>query len=213
MQATTRGTHLDATSTTLAVGDELRRALGQELHDGLGQLLVGASLLTRSLLDDAPTELRSRVQRLATLLDDANRLTHSMASGWSPWLDREATPSQRIVELSRQISETFQVTCRAELGDALDGMDPEAGIQVFLIVREAVMNAVRHSGCSTLSIVLRREGARRKLAVRDDGHGPRVPEWSAGFGVRSMQARASALGGELQLRTPPHGGLEVCCEW
>jgi PAS domain S-box-containing protein len=86
--------------------------------------------------------------------------------------------------------------------------------QVYLTMREAVRNAVKHSGCSRLAITLEiREGELRGL-VEDDGEGfdPEAMEAatpSFGVGLWSMRERAEMLGGSLRVGSEPGTGTRV----
>src|SRR4029077_13538653 len=70
---------------------------------------------------------------------------------------------------------------------------------VFLIFKEALNNAVRHSSCKHVMIELRLDPALLSLVVSDDVCGLTSAGSSEGHGLVSMQRRAKSLGGELQL--------------
>src|SRR5215203_3479537 len=86
--------------------------------------------------------------------------------------------------------------------------------QVYLAMREAVRNAVRHSGCSCIGVTLSvRDGKLRGL-VEDDGEGfdpealaKAMPSW--GVGLRSMRERAEMLGGTVHVDSEPGAGTRV----
>ena len=87
-------------------------------------------------------------------------------------------------------------------------------LQVYLVMREALINAVRHSGCE--HAMMRLEIRDRELAgaVEDDGEGfdPQAPGkagLSGGVGLRSMRERAEMLGGTLRVAPRPEGGTTV----
>ena len=88
------------------------------------------------------------------------------------------------------------------------------GVQVYLVMREALTNAVRHSGCE--HVRMRLEIRERELAgaVEDDGGGfdPEAEgkaRPSGGVGLPSMRERAEMLGGSLRVVPGPEGGTTV----
>jgi len=88
------------------------------------------------------------------------------------------------------------------------------GVQVYLAMREAVRNAVRHSGCSRIGIMLRVRDGEVYGLVEDDGDGfnPEAvggdtPSW--GVGLRSMRERAEMLGGGLRVDSRSGAGTRV----
>src|SRR5439155_15048961 len=76
----------------------------------------------------------------------------------------------------------------------------------YLIFKECIHNAVRHSACSRVDVELRIEKGSLKLTVRDDGQDIRESEaWgNGGHGLASMRRRAVDLGAELEV-TSLHG--------
>ena len=77
------------------------------------------------------------------------------------------------------------------------------------IACEALTNVARHSGSRLAHLVLRRDGGRVHLLVRDPGRGFDTAASHPGFGLRSMQARARAVGGELRITSAPGAGSLV----
>jgi signal transduction histidine kinase len=88
------------------------------------------------------------------------------------------------------------------------------GMQAYLAMREAIRNAVKHSGCSRIGVWLTALDGELRGLVEDDGEGFDVeavaratPSW--GVGLRSMRERAEMLGGTLRLDSEPGEGTRV----
>ena len=86
--------------------------------------------------------------------------------------------------------------------------------QVYLTMREAVRNAVKHSGCKRIGIRLEVGEDEVVGIVEEDGEGfdPAAAEEAGpllGVGLRSMRERAQMLGGELRLDATPGKGARV----
>ena len=86
---------------------------------------------------------------------------------------------------------------------------PHVGNQVFLVLREAVRNAVNHSGCGRVTVRLEVTEGRVIGTVEDDGRGFETDGVRAGGGLRSMEERASLVGGTFRLRSGPDEGVKV----
>ena len=87
-----------------------------------------------------------------------------------------------------------------------------SGVEVaaYRVVQEAVTNVVRHAGATRAEVTV--EHRPRELVVRvdDDGSGRSgIDEPEEGHGIRGMRERATALGGRLDVRPSPLGGLRV----
>ena len=81
--------------------------------------------------------------------------------------------------------------------------------QIFLVLREAVRNAVSHSGCGSISVELDIGPDRIVGRVEDDGYGFDASAAFGGVGLRSMRERATLLDGDLGLSSEPGRGTRV----
>src|SRR5436190_673464 len=83
--------------------------------------------------------------------------------------------------------------------------------QVYLVFKEAVNNAARHSGCSRARVALARtpHPPRLQLTVEDDGIGFELDGPITGVGLGSLVTRARAMGGTLDLSSVEGGGTAV----
>jgi two-component system, NarL family, sensor histidine kinase UhpB len=90
----------------------------------------------------------------------------------------------------------------------LPSMGDEAELAIYRIAQEALTNAVRHSGATTVSLRLQSNEIELVLQVVDDGDA--LPEAGAdGPGLRGMRERALLIGGLLNVGANPGRGLRV----
>jgi signal transduction histidine kinase len=80
---------------------------------------------------------------------------------------------------------------------------------LFLIFKEAVNNAARHSRCTHVAIDLRAEGSWLELRVIDDGAGFDSTAGSEGQGLASVSRRADKMGGTIEIESHPGQGTAV----
>jgi signal transduction histidine kinase len=89
---------------------------------------------------------------------------------------------------------------------------PAATQQAMLrVVREAIINAIRHGGAQNITVELSRDPELR-LVIADDGSGfdrDAVAKSRGRLGLRSMEARIAAVGGELVVESRPGSGTRV----
>jgi signal transduction histidine kinase len=80
-------------------------------------------------------------------------------------------------------------------------IQPDVALCAFRIVQEGLRNARKHSGATKATVELTRVGDNLRVSVSDEGTGFDVDELSAreGLGLRSMEERASFLGGRFEL--------------
>jgi signal transduction histidine kinase len=200
----------------LEIGDEERRRVGHDLHDGLGQHLTGISLLAEAIsqqLKSGHAPNPANVERITQLVNDAVRITRDMAKTLSPMtLERDG-----ILAAIEELSETTFALAGIECTCTFDGedlpLDRTRALHLFRIVQEAVSNAVRHGRARHVSIELRRTRNSVEVVVTDDGRGlSRKTSENPGLGLKIMEYRSRMLGASLTVeRASAAGGTVMTC--
>ena len=192
----------------LSVGDDVRRTIERDLHDGAQQRLVAlrASLALES------EGLRGERERLAALLDKLGRDVEdtiddvrSIARGIYPALlaDAGLEAALRGAALGAPLHTTVH-------SDGIGRYDAEIETAVYFTCVEALQNAAKHAhGATRVSMTLRDDG-RLRFEVRDDGAGfDARARRSSGAGLTNMADRIAALGGVLTIESEPGAGTQV----
>ncbi len=192
----------------VAAREEERRRLRRDLHDGLGPLLTGVALAadaaanlaerdpgrTRDLLTGVRTDIRTAIGEVRRAVEDL-RPPALAELGLAGALQARAAQTVR-----RADGTPLAVTV-----DAVFDMELPAAIEVaaYRIATEALNNAVRHSGATTVRLRLR---ATDDLVVEVVDDGDPGDEWHAGVGITAMRERAAELGGACEVGPSPEGG-------
>lgn len=186
-----------------ATASEERRRLARELHDGLAQELAFLSRQTRLFArGEAPEGTGEQLISAADrALDEARRAISTLTA-------RDDEPlAVAIASAAEDVASRVGTHTRIEVAPdvTLPGKLRE---DVLRIVREAVGNAGRHGGASTVTVEL---GDDHVLRVTDDGAGfdPSIPPRSGRFGLTSMKERAEGLGGKFSVTSAPGRGTTV----
>jgi signal transduction histidine kinase len=203
-------------SRELSIVEE-RNRLARELHDAVAQKLFAtvlaaesaATLLARDR-DGAAAELE-RVQGLAReAMGELRSLIFELRPA-SLEAEGLTTTLRKHVEVVRRVSGR-DVVLRA---DGVPRLDPDAESEVFRVAQEALQNAVRHTDACRIEVRLANGDGRLMLEVSDDGAGfdPADPSLrSRRLGLTSMEERAAALGGALEIESAPGSGTRVRLE-
>ena len=193
----------------LQIGDREQVRLAQDLHDGLGQHLIGVSFLLQPLRarlagDPAAAQLDEIDRLVGEAIDQTRDLVRNLHSRTL----EAAGLTAALGELAAHIARVFGVECRVD--DRADVAPSAASrIHLYRIVREAVLNAARHARATAIAIELSRDGGELVLAVRDDGIGIGVPR-AGGMGLHLMAHRARLLGASLQIAAVLRGTAVIC---
>jgi signal transduction histidine kinase len=184
---------------------EERRRVARDLHDGVAQELAFISSqlhwLRRGSDDDETSgQIMEAVQRA---LDESR--------GAISALNRPLNEPLHLSLAHTAEEVAGRVGARLELDlDELVAVPPAWEEALPRIVREAVVNAVRHGGARTVTVHLR-DADGVWLKVTDDGQGfdPSQPRSENSFGLMGMRERAESLGGEFKLSSAPGHGTSV----
>ncbi|MCL1926404.1 MAG: sensor histidine kinase [Syntrophorhabdaceae bacterium] len=201
----------------LDIGEQERRRIGHELHDGLSQHLTGTALVAQWLgenLDKKDAEEAGTARRIVTLIGEAINQTHSMAQGLLPAEIEEEELIATLHELAAATREQFRVECEFSFNGKMELLLPNGSMATHLhrIAQEAVRNAARHSKARRIDISLVKTPGMITLAVADDGVGlPPPSSRKEELGLRIMANRASFIGADFRIDSTPGSGTCVIC--
>ncbi|HEY6226778.1 MAG TPA: PAS domain-containing protein [Verrucomicrobiae bacterium] len=197
----------------LEISDRERRRIGQDLHDGLGQHLTGIELMVQSLESKLATSAPNDAAQAAKIsqhVRDAIRQAKSLARGLSP-VDLEANGlMSALQELAITIRDIFRINGSFYAPQPVLIDDNDLATNLFRIAQEAVSNAVKHSGATSIQIELRKLEGQVVLSVADNGRGLKSNA-GGGMGLRIMDYRAGIIGGKISFDTVPGKGTKVIC--
>ena len=86
---------------------------------------------------------------------------------------------------------------------------PELEATLYRIAQEAITNAIKHSGATTVRVGVRDVGDDVELRVSDDGSGFAPDAITSGYGLLNMRERAELLGGTFDVTSAPGAGTAV----
>ncbi len=195
-------------------GDEERRHLGQEVHDGVCQQLAGALLRCQALelrLEHGNAPSLTELGALSSLLGDTMNEARAVAHGLWPLEPAADALAPALRALTRRTQRMSGVRC--EFAASGDVLVPNAATaqHVYRIAQEALSNAVRHAHASRVSIDLRGTDDALLLKVEDDGVGLPAAIPAGGMGLRTMAFRAQLVEGALAVEPAQCRGTRVCC--
>jgi len=103
-----------------------------------------------------------------------------------------------------------EITFALEVGTLPEHLGESYTLAAYRIVQEAVTNALRHADARHVAIRIGADAHALAIEIVDDGRGlPQDWQRPGRFGVRGMQERARALGGEVAVANRPEGGTRV----
>ena len=199
----------------LQVGEREQRRIAQDLHDGLGQLLVGTAYLTSTLRDKLSAQALPEARELSRILEvvyEAIAQTRSLARGIHPVEPEPNGLMAALQALAGRTKKMFSVGCRFNCRRPVLLHDNTVATHLFRIAQEAITNAIKHGKSRRIQISLTATSGRITLAIKDNGTGlPARSRKQPGMGLRIMRYRAGMIGGSLAVQKMPAGGTAVIC--
>jgi signal transduction histidine kinase len=188
--------------------------IAHELHDSLGQELIGLGFLAQSLVRQmAGTEGAEAAGRVRQGIERSLEQIRGLARGVMP-VEREPDGLMSALrQLCGLIESVHGIPCPFECPRPVLISNHQSASQIYRIAQEALNNAVRHGKPSRITVGLEALENETVLRILDDGVG--VPESTeklpTGSGMRIMKYRAAALGAEMSVKKADPKGTEVVC--
>jgi signal transduction histidine kinase len=190
---------------------EERTRIARELHDRVLHemgLTLHRMDLHRHYADKDPAQARAKIDAAIESLDDASRTVRHLSAELRRSVGEDGLERTLRTYLEANAPPSVQVRL-ATTGDA-KALPPDITEELYLIMREAARNALRHAEPTLLEVTLEVGDTSVYACVTDDGRGFDAGDLSrAGGGLPSMYERALLLRGLLEVTSTPGGGTRV----
>ena len=188
----------------IEAADAGRRRVGRDLHDGAQQRLMAVGNLlqvARRTLGDDDHEVAAVLRVAHDELGEAHAELRDLARGLHPVALSERGLARALEGLAAGCDPAVTVEVRA------DELPEQIELATYFIVSESLTNAGKYAGASAIRVRVESEGDALLVEVADDGCGG--ADAAAGTGLHGLADRIDALGGRLEVHSPPGGGTRV----
>ena len=194
--------------------ERARRATAVDLHDGIGQQLVGLSMTLDALVARSPPEIRLLLSEATNTVREVQAIAQRVIADLSPpgLYELGLEPALKWLSVYMRGKDNLQVELNVTAEDAAINIDLR--VLVFKVIRELLRNVVKHSGVQFASVTVTRSPDELRAIVEDRGSGF---EWQLslfeprahGFGLWSVADRVRDAAGEMTVDTGPGRGCRV----
>ena len=199
-----------------------RTRIASDMHDDLGGHLTHIALLSdsaRSSLDDRE-KVREGLNRIYEVARSITRATDEIVWAINPKHDTLESLINYCEKFAQELLASSGIRCEFDFPAEIPDLSPRSELRhnVFLAYKEALNNAVKHSGASVVSVALVIDDRGGRLTVADNGHGiadtPGVTPSSegriaTGNGLGSMRRRMVQIGGACEIASLTGQGCTV----
>lgn len=207
----------------LGIAEAEQRRIGQELHDGSQQELVGLGMLAQTLRDnlskdsdDPPRAGAPDACELATKIVNGiarlHREVQTISRGLVPVNFDVRGLADALRQLASRTDDLEGVTCAFKCEQQVELADNSTATHLYRIAQEAIANALKHGQPEHILIALESDNCCPVLLIADDGSGFESTKEYEGIGLKTMLYRASLIGAALTVSPVEAGGTLVACK-
>jgi two-component system, LuxR family, sensor kinase FixL len=207
--------HKELERRVAEASDREQRRIGEDLHDGLCQQLVGAAFAARKLaarLSDLSLRETDDAAEIAELLGESIAQARDAARGlYLVQLEADGLISA-LEELAAQVRSRHGIVCQFVNETSVSIADETTVTSLFRIAQEAVNNALKHARASRITVTLAADDQQIVLDIEDNGRGL-APDFEirGGMGLQIMNYRARMIGAAFSIGARSGGGTRVAC--
>jgi signal transduction histidine kinase len=205
-----------------------RTRIAQELHDTLLQGFFAAQMQLQLAVGELPPDspAKPRFSGLIHLMSRAIEQGRLAIQGLRSPQEHVPSLGQAIAAVPNELGLEPAIQFRVVVEGTERQLNPSLSSEVYRVVREAIVNAYRHSGATDIEAQIEYRPGEFRASVRDNGCGidPQNLQWTQNghWGLRGMRERAerigarlrvlsrTALGTEVELRIPGSVAFEQC---
>jgi signal transduction histidine kinase len=194
--------------------ERARRATAVDLHDGIGQHLVGLAMTLEAVASRSPPEVRLLLGEATHTVRAVQSITQKVIADLSPpgLYELGLEPALKWLSVYMRGKDNLQVELQIDANAAAYNL--ELRVLVFKLIRELLRNVVKHAGVQSAAVTVTQTAKELCVVVQDHGVGF---EWqlslfearSSGFGLWSVADRVRAAAGDMTVDTAPGRGCRV----
>jgi GAF domain-containing protein len=203
--AATRSELIASRARIVAAGDEARRRIERNLHDGTQQRLVSLGLALRAAEADLAPEqdvLRGRLAGVASGLANAVEELQELSRGIHPGVLAKSglAPALQALAHRSAIPVHLDITTNARFAEPIE-------VAAYFAASEALANAAKHSEAARIDVSLAERDGSLVLSIEDDGVGG--ADSTRGSGLVGLHDRVEAIGGSISVESRPGAGTRI----
>jgi signal transduction histidine kinase len=213
-RATEKENKISVLKAAIQGGDDERRRIARELHDGIGGMLSAAMMRFSSMRTDKPdvtttADYSEAMGILNEMGDEIRKTAHNLMP--------EVLVKQSLPEAIRAYCNSVRVDGALQISfqyiGSFDDISQDCKLNLYRIVQELVKNVIQHAHAKRALVQLMRNEDTLIVCVEDDGQGFDKKEMKTGQGLHNTQTRVNSLDGLLTIESNPGKGTSIFIEF
>jgi len=192
--------------------EQFRNKVAADLHDDVGSTLSSISMYSEVIKQKTKNIVPETIPMLENMSKGSQEIMDAMSDiVWTinPKNNTIQNLLSRVNKMSAELCEARGVKFNYE-GNISDlKLDMEVAQNIYLVLKEAINNALKYSKCTVLSLKIMADKKELSFQVKDNGQGFDSELKSLGNGMRTMQERMNEINGTLQISSSERGTIIV----
>jgi len=194
-----------------------RSRIAKDIHDDLGASLTRMAFLSELVkTDETKADVDAHAGKIAATARETVSALDEIVWAVNPQSDTLDSLLQYLSHYANKFLEETAISCRLEIPMDIPFLrvTTEVRHNLFLVVKEALNNVVKHSGATEVRVRVILNDQAMRIEVTDNGHGMAGDAMTGQkrSGLKNMRQRLEALGGALTLESPPGQGTRVAAQ-
>lgn len=181
--------------------ERMRTKIASDLHDEVSATLTGISYFAQALRkEENPFKREHFISLIVESSEDAKEKITDIVWSINPDNDNWGMFLSKCRRYASDLLESKEIKYELRIVEWITGnLSMEIRQHLWMIYKEMLTNAVRHSNASRLDVIMDVDGRYLKLIVQDDGEGFDSQDQSAGNGVSNIRRRAEVINATLEI--------------
>jgi ligand-binding sensor domain-containing protein len=194
--------------------ERTRVKIARDLHDDVSATITGIVYFSDAIEKEVGEKKTPVLQKLISLIHESSTNVQESMSDiiWSinPENDKWQIILPKFRRYASDLCESKGINYKIDIPESIPvkSLEMERRRNFWLIFKEMVTNAVKHSECSELMINIKVANNKLSLSVSDNGKGFDSEKPTERSGVKNIYARSKSLNGEINLITEPGKGTK-----
>ena len=190
--------------------EEQRARIARNIHDDLGARATKLSLLAHHQ-PSSGADLRAHLDNISTTSRQIVEALDETVWTVNPANDSLVRLAGYLIHFAQDFFRNTGIQCRLDIPTDLPELTVTAEFRfnIFLVVKEALNNVLKHSGAQNALLQMRNSTDQLQLIIQDDGRGFVPDSVARKSGLDNLQTRVRALGGQISIESAPAGGTRI----
>lgn len=190
---------------------QMRNRISNDLHDDVGSSLSSILLLSNIGVSADSGRRGEILEKISAAARDVADRMGDIVWATNPKYDEGESLRAKILNYVAFLNQSQKTQVTADIGEDVADMKFSMYTRrnIFLVIKEALNNALKYADASTIEVRVGRSDRYLKIEVRDDGRGFDPESVDSGNGLDSMRERVEGAGGGISIRSSPGSGTTI----